>query len=399
MIASQSDWSLCMASWRAGCCEDIVRIVHLLPSTDDAGAENQARYLLREFRDRLPDVMLELVYFRVGRAHERFCELGVPMHALPPHRNLAVDGRRRARVLHSLLADRNPDVLHTWLYEANVIGARALPGWPDTSLVMTQRSGDYGRDDFWRLRVMRRLYSRAGHILANSEEGIRLLLDVGCESSRVSVIPNAIPPERTACTRSREDIRSELRIAPDAPVVCAVGRADETKDLPTLMSALALVHRRVPNVRLVLVGAVEADLPRLGVELPPYALALGWQAHPADLMAASDVLAMASRTEGHSNVADEALMLGLPVAATDTGAHPTLVRRAGGRVVPVRDAVALAEAIVALLADPPNPEQVRHTAARELAPLVVFQETVATYRRVLARSGRDVPSALAPILV
>jgi glycosyltransferase involved in cell wall biosynthesis len=69
------------------------------------------------------------------------------------------------------------------------------------------------------------------------------------------------------------------------------------------------------------------------------------------LMAASDVLVVASDFEGQPIVVSEAMALGVPVVATAVGRVPELVSPASGRVVPPRDPAALAAALVQVASD------------------------------------------------
>ena len=172
-------------------------------------------------------------------------------------------------------------------------------------------------------------------------------------------------------------------MAPGAPLLVTVGRADATKDLGGLFEALARVRAVRPDASLVLVGADPEDLGSLDLEPPPGVAAIGWQDRPADYLAAADAVVIPSWTEGHSNVADEALMLGRPVVTTDAGAHPPIVREAGGRVVPIRRPDALGEAILDVLASPPSSDAVRSVAERCLGMDGVLDATMAVYERVL----------------
>ena len=101
-----------------------VRCVHLVPETYPAGAENQALALLRELRAR-DELALEVVCFESGRSHQKFLALDIPVHVIGRRRRLSMDFRRRVRALRSIYADEPPDILHTWLFEANVVGLAA----------------------------------------------------------------------------------------------------------------------------------------------------------------------------------------------------------------------------------------------------------------------------------
>jgi glycosyltransferase involved in cell wall biosynthesis len=141
-------------------------------------------------------------------------------------------------------------------------------------------------------------------------------------------------------------------------------------------------------VYLVLVGPSRDQVESLGLELPPRTIAAGWQDTPADFLAAADVVAISSWTEGNSNVATEALTLGRPVATTDTGDHPAVVAEAYGHVVPIRRPDLLGDAIAQLLLAPPEPDAVRAVARRRLSVEAGVGATVAVYDRLLEARAR-----------
>ena len=360
----------------------MTRVVHVLGETTVGGAENQALYLLRALRDR--GLELELVFFRKGCQHERFAALGVPMHQIHTRGRMATDWHRRAWAARELITTFRPDILHTWLYETHLIGLLAALGRPQTRVLIAHRSGlgvpRSGRH-LWALRLLRH---RIDHALANSHAGAEVLTQLGLVGDRVSVIPNGLPIDRVAVTRERTAVRAELSIEPDAPVVCAVTRPNVAKDLPTLFGAFHVLRSVRPEARLVLIGPTAQELRHFGTELPEGAQAIGFRDQPADYMSASDIIAISSRTEGHSNVAAEGLMLGMPVATTNTGEHPALVRQAGGRVVPIGRSDALGAAFLELLEHPPQRLDVRAVAERTLSIDAVADATVALYAWLLS---------------
>lgn len=360
--------------------------MHVIPDTDDAGAENQALLLLRALAER-GDLRLEVVYFGEGRAHPRFEALGIPLRRLSRRGRLATDFPRRVRALRRLYSDDPPALLHTWLFEANAIGLAAARGLRGTRVVVGQRSGTMEREMRGHFAAMRLLYRGAAHAISNSREGAALLRDLGLAEESITVVAQGVGEERLTTGRSGAEVRQALGLPGGAPLVVSVGRADQTKDYPTLFGAMERVWAERPDVRLALVGPAAEQVEALGLALPERAVAAGWQERPADFLAAADVVAISSWTEGNSNVAAEALMLGRPVAATDTGDHPAVVREAGGRVVPIRDPDALGGAIAALLADSPAPESVREAAGRRLSVQAGVDATAAVYERLLRAPG------------
>ena len=81
------------------------------------------------------------------------------------------------------------------------------------------------------------------------------------------------------------------------------------------------------------------------------------------LLAAADVMALASSSEGLANAWVEALACGTPIVIPDAGgAREVVTTPAAGRIA-ARDPAAFAAAIAELLADPPEPREVAAAAA------------------------------------
>lgn len=96
----------------------------------------------------------------------------------------------------------------------------------------------------------------------------------------------------------------------------------------------------------------------------------------ARLMAAADVMLLPSRSEGLANVWVEALAAGTPVVTCDVGgAREAIDRPEAGRLV-APEAGAIADAVAAILADPPDQAKVRAASQRfntEANSLALFE--------------------------
>jgi glycosyltransferase involved in cell wall biosynthesis len=233
-----------------------------------------------------------------------------------------------------------------------------------------------------KLRLLRRLLRGADRAIANSPQGAEQFTRLGLTADRVAIVGNGVPLDRIQVRSTREALRAGLGIALDAPVVVSGGRADDAKDLPTLIAAMEAVRRERPDAVLLAVGPTPADLAALGARAAEGSIAVGWQTNAVDFMAAADVVAISSWTEGHSNVADEALLLGLPVATTDTGGHVALVEQSGGAVVPVRDGAALGRAILQMAHNPPDRAHVASYARAQLSPDAMVDKTATLYDQI-----------------
>jgi glycosyltransferase involved in cell wall biosynthesis len=156
--------------------------------------------------------------------------------------------------------------------------------------------------------------------------------------------------------------------AKDRPVILGAGNLISIKNFAMLIRAFARV-RQVRPVRLVILGEGEErrKLERLAHELGVAAeLDLpGFMPNPYAFMARADVFALASRVEGLPNTIIESLACGCPVVSTDCPSGPAEILENGrhGRLVPVDDDAALADAILATLSATSNAAELRRRAA------------------------------------
>jgi glycosyltransferase involved in cell wall biosynthesis len=193
--------------------------------------------------------------------------------------------------------------------------------------------------------------ANADHVAVVSESVRRSLVEVAGRTRPIDVVPNGLAP----LPAELADLSSD-----DPPIVAMVGRLEPTKGFHDGLSAMALVGRRVPAARMVVVGrgpeaaALAAHARQLGLdgklEVHEH---LPHEACMAMLRRSSVVLVPATRTESFSLVAAEAGLCGRPVVATDVGGlSSTVVDGVTGTVVPPEAPSALAEAVVRYLEDP-----------------------------------------------
>ena len=164
---------------------------------------------------------------------------------------------------------------------------------------------------------------------------------------------------------ARAELRARYGLG-DAPVVVCVSRLVPRKGQDVLVRALPALRARVPGTRLLLVGGGphEDAIRALAVQHGVAEHVVMTGSVPAEELAAhhavGDVFAMPCRTrgagldvEGLGIVFLEASASGLPVVAGRSGGAPETVRDGvTGTVVDGTDAVAVAVAVGAYLADP-----------------------------------------------
>ena len=154
------------------------------------------------------------------------------------------------------------------------------------------------------------------------------------------------------------------------PVILSVGRLMRLKGLDDLLKALGVLREKWNvNARLMLLGE-GPDKPRLEKLAGTLGIAdavffAGYQENPYAYMAKASLLALTSHYEGFGNVLAEALACGTNVVSTDCKSGPREILENGrwGRLVPVGDFEALAEAMRDALAVPLPVEELKARAA------------------------------------
>ena len=169
---------------------------------------------------------------------------------------------------------------------------------------------------------------------------------------------------------------------PRLPHYVSVGRLSGQKNFPLLLRAFASLDD--PAARLVIVGegADRAKLERLAADLGIVArLNLPGHRDPAPYLAAASAFVLSSNYEGVPAVVIEALAAGLPVAGTDCSVSMQALTGHGAfaRLVPLRDAAALAGAMHHVLTMPFDP-----AAARTSTQAFTVQAAAARYLALLA---------------
>lgn len=281
------------------------------------------------------------------------------------------------RILSSLpglvryLRRERPPVLLPSLSTTNCIAlwARALARVRTRVVVNEQitptQAGAHTRLKRMRLlpTLMRWAYPRADGLTAISRGVANDVARVtGVGNDQIHVVYN--PAVTTRLEKlAKEPLGHAWFCAGAPPVVLAAGRLVPQKDFAVLLRAFARL-RGETEARLVVLGEGEErrhleDLSReLGiqgdVDLP------GFDENPYRYMARSAVFALSSRWEGLGMVLIEAMACGTPVVSTDCPNGPREILEDGrwGRLVPVGDDEALADALASTLEDSgPDPRR------------------------------------------
>jgi glycosyltransferase involved in cell wall biosynthesis len=225
-------------------------------------------------------------------------------------------------------------------------------------------------------RAARRNYPQNDGVIAVSSGVAEDLISAfSIPANRVHVVPNPVV-SRALFELSREQPDHRWLASKDHPVIAWVGRLVRGKGVRVMLRALRILRERIP-CRLILIGdgsersAIEGLIGEWG--LGDCVSTVGFQPNPFNFMARCDLLALTSAWEGLPTVLIEAMALGVPMVSTDCPVGPREILDGGrlGRLVPVGDEHALADAIAATLAEPPRRDELRAAAERYTAEACV----------------------------
>lgn len=257
-----------------------------------------------------------------------------------------------------------PDVVHTWLYHADLLGGMAarLAGVP--AVCWGIRSSNLDADKtHWSTRAIRRLCALLSHVIPqriflNSGTARQIHLSLGYAAKKMFVLPNGFDLDRfKPDENARFRVRVGLGCAENALLVGMVGRFDPLKNHAGFIEAMAIVHRHMPQVHFVLAGkGIDAHNEELMASIRRENLTenmhlLGSRNDVPDLMAAFDVLVCPSHAEAFPNVVGEAMASGVPCVVTDVGDCAYIIGDTG-YVVPKGDMGGLTKAVEAILGLP-----------------------------------------------
>jgi len=191
--------------------------------------------------------------------------------------------------------------------------------------------------------------------------------------------------------QSRQQLRAELGIAPTCPLIGAVGNLNPMKGHDIFIDAARKVKAAMPDARFIIVGrrletapAWWQRLQRLTTELGLQndVIFAGFQEDIPAILSILDVFVLSSVAESCPCALLEAMAMKVPVVTTDVGAAAELVIDGQtGRVVPARDAGAIAQAVLAYLTGPAPQTEAMTEAARKRVVTEFEIDRIATQQR------------------
>jgi glycosyltransferase involved in cell wall biosynthesis len=349
-----------------------LNVCFVISSLEYGGAERQVIEMVNTF-DRT-------------RVKPFICSLSpeVPLAASLTHKEdlVIIEKRHRFDVttvlrLARLLRKRKVDVVHAFLFDAEIASRLAAPLARVPVVVASERNTDYVRPSLHKmaLKLTQPLFDV---MVANSHAGKRFnIRTLGLPASRIHVVHNGVDVERFQPDRAAGlGFRRQFNIAPDVPVIGMVGSYKRQKGHDVFLRMAARVRESIPHAVFLIVGEplrektgnsnrYETEIRELadGLNLEGCCHFIKNQADMKAVYNACDLSVLLSRHEGTPNVVLESLACGIPVLVTDVADNAIIVQHGeNGFVVAPEDSGAAAEIAAAVLLDSVRRKRMQATA-------------------------------------
>ena len=384
----------------------MIKVMHVITTLGPAGAETMLCRLASAMDEtRFENEIVSLT--GVLDLADRMQAIGVRVRSLDMKKG--IPNPLLVARLARWIRESKPDIIHTWMYHANLVGALAARAAGGVPVVWGIHHNVLDpRHDKRRTILVNRacaLLSRkfASRIVCCSEASLGFHKKLGYDAQKLDVIPNGfdleqIKPDPTA----RASVCAELGVPEDAPLIGIAARFHPLKDHRNFLWAAARLHEHIPEAHFVLCGLnVTWQNAQLAEWIDAAGIReqchlLGVRQDMSRLFAAMDIATTASLSEAFPVVIGEAMACGSPCVVTDVGDSRLIVGETGVVVAP-GDPGGLADGWRKLLEAGPEVRRHLGMAARRrvqqhFALSTIVERYQATYSRLAAGKLQGLPS-------
>lgn len=301
-----------------------------------------------------------ILTFKINPDAAALKEISCPVHVLPLKKTYDWNALKVARQIRKLVRQEKISIVHTFFETSDLWAGpiARLSGCP--VLVSSRRDLGILRSRKHRIgyKVLSRFYDA---VLAVSPQVREFCIEQdGLNPGKVHTLFNGLETDPVLHSADRFQMRLEMGIADDVPVITTVGNIRRVKGIDVLVQAAGMVCRKHPGAMFLVAGRkseqeycreLECRISSLG--LNGNFRFLGSREDVFAILRMSDVFCLPSRSEGFSNALIEAMACKLPCVATNVGGNSEVVQHGEtGFIVASEDFQDLAARLNYLLDDP-----------------------------------------------
>jgi glycosyltransferase involved in cell wall biosynthesis len=269
-------------------------------------------------------------------------------------------GWRCAAELRKLILLLNPDIVHTHLGHADLIGLWASRRLP-VKLFCTMHNVYFkwnwsDKVIFFLYYLTFKLHARSCKVSCiSSAVASHVNRTLGVKKENIRLIHNCVP--NVTIRKTREELREKLNVGRNDFCLLTIGRFRIQKSIETLLLSVPHMEDRITNLKVIIVGEGEqaAELRELTEKLNISDVVefRGVTLHPEEYLACADVFILSSVFEGLPTVVLESFRAALPVVASDIdGVNELVKHEVNGMLFPVKQEKLLAKNVITLYEHP-----------------------------------------------
>lgn len=364
----------------------MVKILHVIPSLGVGGTEKMLLELCRGLdRSRFNPSVVSLK--TGGATANNLMRENIRVYPLNSPDSFwqgALDGPRLWLELRRKIREISPDIIHTWLTRANVIGRLASVG-TRRKVISSLRVME--KEKIYHLLAEKLTHRLCDKVTVNCTPLKDFAVQwIGIPESKVEVIFNGVaqPPPKEASESGSEN---------RPLVIGAMGRLHKQKGFDIFIKAVPKIISRYPAARFLIAGEgpEKKRLQRLIKRLKLKSVELVGLEKSAGFIPQLDIFVLSSRWEGMPNVVMEAMAQGVPVAAAGAGGVTDLIEDGReGILFPPGNPDACADAVARLAADPDLRKKLSNEAGKKIKEKFSMESMIGAYSKLYEQilSGR-----------
>lgn len=366
-------------------------VLHFIDTTGPGGAETVLMQTALGLSSRGWPARIGLI--GQGWLYDAVRDLGLPVDLVPTRGRADL---RYVRLLRSLVQREKIGLIHAHLFSPAVY-ASLVGRWSGVPVVATFHGASDVRAGHVSRRLRYKLIGAAGHVVCVSESLRREVLRSRLvDSQRVTVIHNGVDLARFS-EPDGNAVRRAHGILPEMRLVGALGNMRPAKDYANFLRAASILSTDT-SLQFAIAGECTdpyyselcRERDRLG--LTDRVHFWGFRDDVPNVLAAFDVLAISSGSEGFSIAAVQAMAVGTPVVATRSGGPEEIITHGhDGLLVPPRSPEALASAVRKVLDDGQLSDLFRNNARRTASERFSLNRMLENYEDLYVRLLSNAP--------
>lgn len=336
-----------------------INVCHLISGDLWAGAEVQVYTLVTSLKT-APELNISAIVLNEGKLAAKLRDAGVKVSVIEESKN----GFFQILILiKKALKDKEIDILHTHRYKENILGALLMKSGTVHYLIQTVHGIG---EPFKGIKMLKaRFYSfldlyytrKYCDKIQTVSFDIQNELSKKIDPDRLVTIHNAIDPTNITVTRATDEIREELGIGENQPIIGTAGRMVPVKGYGVFLDMAKIILGEKPGARFLLVGdgplKKELEIKAQKMGLGNRVIFLGFRNDIIDIINCLDIFVISSYHEGIPMALLEAMAMKKAVVATKVGGLREVIEDGvSGLLVEPGNPQALAMACVKFLDKP-----------------------------------------------